>query len=137
MYLNKIKNIKLSKFKNRSKSSTFFSKNKFSISNNVNLYKIFCKNTLLLELKYYRFFFLKLRKISKKKKFYSFVFLSCNHCFSKKSKNSRMGKGKGKFIRYVCRKNLLKPIFIFNKISKIRFNKFLNYLNTKSYNLFF
>ena len=49
----------------------------------------------IYKLKNYKFFILKLRKISKKKKFYSFVFLSCNHCFSKKTKNSRMGKGKG------------------------------------------
>lgn len=90
-----------------------------------------------MELKFYRFFFLKLRKLSKKKKFFSFVFICCNHCFSKKSRNARMGKGKGKFLRYVCRKDSLKPLFIFSKLSINRVKQFTLFLNKKFKNNFF
>ena len=142
MYLNKLKLQKqLKKFKNRKKQKLIFNDSIFSLCSKYRLYNnsvcIYVKNLILIELKIYRFFFLKLRKLSKKKKFKLFVLISCNHCFSKKSKNSRMGKGKGKFLRYVFRYKLLRPIFIFYKISLNRVSKFLNFLNKKNLNLFF
>lgn len=142
MYLNKLKLQKqLKKFKNRKKQKLIFNDSIFSFNNKNRLYNnsicIYVKNLILIELKIYRFFFLKLRKLSKKKNFKLFVLISCNHCFSKKSKNSRMGKGKGKFLRYVFRYKLLNPLFIFYKISLNRVFKFLNFLNKKNLNLFF
>jgi hypothetical protein len=98
---------------------------------------VFLSNSVYLELKFYRFFFLKLRKLSRRKKFLSLVFIYCNHCFSKKARNARMGKGKGKFVRYVCKKRSLKPIFIFTKISLCRVYRFISFLNKKTTRRFF
>lgn len=136
LYLNKIKNVSISKFKKRKNPRLFFKKKLFDcLFNKLNY--IYCSKTMLIEMKYYRFFFLKLRKLSKKRGFLSFVFVRCNHCFSKKSKNARMGKGKGKFLRYVSSQKKLKPIFGFLGISFLRFKNFYLYINKKSKNFFF
>lgn len=137
MYLNKLKLQKnLKKFKNRKLQNFVFDDNLFSILNNFYIFSnytyVFIKNKLFIELKLYRYFFLKLRRLSKKKKFKTYVMLCCNHCFSKKSQNSRMGKGKGKFLRYVFRYKTLKPIFMFKLMSKSRITKFTNFLNKKN-----
>lgn len=141
LYLNKIKlQKKLKLFKKRKKLKiTFNIKNYFFMKKKLYYYSkyIFSRFAMFLELKVYRFFFLKLRRLSKRKKFKSFVLLSCNHMFSKKSKNSRMGKGKGKYVRFVFRTKILKPIFIFRKLSKYRLISFVNFLNKKSENKFF
>lgn len=141
LYLNKIKiQKKIKLFKKRKSNKITFNliKNNFCKKKNFYLFRyVYTKLCLFLELKFYRFFFLKLRRLSKRKKFKSFVFLCCNHIFSKKSKNSRMGKGKGKFVRFVFRSKVLKPIFIFKKISKYRVIKFVKYLNKKSEKKFF
>lgn len=136
MYLNKLKfQKKIKKFKNRKKQKLVFSDSMFCVKgSNIlsSLYFIFFKNRLFVEMRLYRFFFLKLRKLSKRKKIKTFVLISCNHCFSKKSKNSRMGKGKGKFTRYAMRYVSLKPIFIFYKLSYQRALLFKSFLNKKS-----
>lgn len=141
MYLNKIKIQKhIKQFKNRRDTKTIFKKNIFLI-NNKEIFKnkisfIFLQLKTYLELKVYSFFIKKIRRLSKKRKFKSFVNICCNHCFSKKSKNARMGKGKGKFVRFVYRSIPLKPIFIFLKVSKIRIAKLTIYLNKKTKNKF-
>lgn len=140
MYLNKIKIQKQMKmFKKRKKLKLECDTSIFKIKPNKrfsNWSYIFTRFLTFLELKFYRFFFLKLRRLSRRKKFKSFVHVSCNHFFSKKSKNSRMGKGKGKFVRYVFRTKVLKPTFVFYKISHTRVIKFLKFLNKKSNNKF-
>ena len=73
----------------------------------------------------------------KKKKAFGFVSIVNNHSFSIKSKNSRMGKGKGKHTRFVSRQKILKPVFSFRKLSFIRLIKFVKFLNKKSKNNFF
>jgi hypothetical protein len=141
LYLNKIKiqkNIK--QFKHRSFNKNIFNKSYFSYKN-IFIFKnkvsfVFNKFSLFLELKVYKFFIRKLRRLTKKRKFKSFVNICCNHCFSRKSKNSRMGKGKGKFVRFVYRSISLKPIFSFIKLSKTRLFKFTMYLNKKTKNKF-
>lgn len=141
LYLNKIKiQKKIKLFKKRKFTSISFNlnQNNFLKKKNFFLFRyVYSRFSMFLELKFYRFFFLRLRRLSKKRKFKSFVFLCCNHIFSKKSKNSRMGKGKGKFVRFVFRTKTLKPIFIFKKISKYRVASFVRYLNNKSENVFF
>jgi len=128
-------------FKKRFKRSSCFSESIFRFLKKNNKYQklwyVFSSHSVYLELKFYRFFFLKLRKLSRRKKFLSLVFIYCNHCFSKKARNARMGKGKGKFVRYVCKKRSLKPVFIFSKISILRVNSFVSFLNKKTSRKFF
>lgn len=141
VYLNKIKiQKKIKRFKKRRIVGVSYNKNNFNINSNKSRMAswsfVFSRLSMFLELKFYRFFIFKLRRMSRKRKFKSYVNMSCNHCFSKKSKNSRMGKGKGKFVRYVYRTVTLKPIFSFFKMSKIRVCKFVMFLNKKSLNKF-
>ena len=128
-------------FKKRFKRSSCLSESIFRFLKKNNKYQklwyVFSSHSVYLELKFYRFFFLKLRKLSRRKKFLSLVFIYCNHCFSKKARNARMGKGKGKFVRYVCKKRSLKPVFIFSKISILRVNSFVSFLNKKTSRKFF
>jgi hypothetical protein len=142
LYLNKIKMQKqIKRFKNRKQQKLSFNYNLFTsvlpfFSRNRYSY-IFNRFLLFIELKLYRFYFLKLRRFCKKKKIKSYVYICCNHNFSRKSKNSRMGKGKGKFVRFVFRSKILKPIFILKGISKIRISKFIIFLNKKTNNKYF
>ena len=137
MYLNKIKiqkNIK--RFKNRRMAKFIYDNKYFNFLNTKLVYNrvsyIFNRFSLFLELKIYKFFIKNLRRMSKRKHFKSFLNICCNHYFSRKSKNSRMGKGKGKFVRYVYRTISLKPVFTFIRISKKRLIKFTIYLNKKT-----
>ena len=57
------------------------------------------------------------------------VFLKANYPISKKSKNSRMGKGKGAFTRWVIRLNQGHVLMEFNNINTIRLKKLNNYWN--------
>ncbi len=128
-------------FKKRYRRNSVYTDTIFGLRKNNTKYNkfwyVFSSHSVYLELKFYRFFFLKLRKLSRRKKFLSLVFIYCNHCFSKKAKNARMGKGKGKFVRYVCRRRSLKPVFIFSKISIFRVHKFILFLNKKTTRKFF
>lgn len=140
MYLNKIKvqkQIKL--FKKRKKQKVIYKDFIFSpaIKKSTPSWSyVFSRFLLFFELRFYKFFFLKLRRLSKKKKFKAYVHVSCNHFFSKKSKNSRMGKGKGKFVRYVYRTKVMLPNFVFYRISKNRVSSFVLFLNKKTKNKF-
>lgn len=142
MYLNKIKIQKsIKRFKCRREQKVTYNElmfvlNKFNYMSIKKSY-IFCRNILFMELRFYKFYFLKLRRLNKRKRVNVYINIVCNHNFSRKSKNSRMGHGKGKFARFVFRTKLMKPIIIFNKISFIRLTKFINYINGKSKNNFF
>ena len=101
MYLKKEIN-EISSFKKRYKDKNF--NNNVNIRFGVSALK-FCKNYIiensyLLFLKKKNKFFFKKRKI---KDLRVWFFLSKNFPISQKSKNSRMGKGKGIFIRTVIR----------------------------------
>lgn len=81
----------------------------------------------------YFFFFKKLLKIFNKtkysaySKFFYWFFLKANFPVSKKSKNSRMGKGVGLFLRWAIRLNpniyFLEILSFFNKYFFYYFNK--------------
>ena len=88
--------------------------------------------------------FFKFKKKTKKVWF----FLSKNYPLTKKSKNSRMGKGKGKFVRYCSRilahhsifefsgfsiLNLNRLKIIFNRKLKIQINIFSKFFKNKQY----
>lgn len=75
------------------------------------------------------------KTLKKNKKFYrstkAWIFIRPNHVMTKKSKNARMGKGKGSFIRWCT---LIQKGFIFaefNNISYIRLNKAIYKLQNK------
>lgn len=90
---------------------------------------IFPSNLFYLELRILKVLIVSLRKIIRRKKLKAFVFLCCNHAWFKKSKNARMGRGKGRFSRFVFVCTNLKPVFVFFKISKLRAVKFIERLN--------
>jgi len=142
VYLNKIKIQKtIKRFKNRKSQKVEYNENFFICSllniHTLHLAYVYCRNLLFMELRFYKLYFLKLRRINKRRLVKVYVYIMCNHNFSRKSKNSRMGKGKGKFVRFVFRSKIMKPIFIFNKISNYRLYKFIQYLNKKSKKKFF
>ena len=57
------------------------------------------------------------------------VFLKANFPVSKKSKNSRMGKGKGSFVRWMIKVNEGSTLLEFSNISNIRLKKLNKYWN--------
>ncbi len=65
------------------------------------------------------------------KAFKIWFFLLPNYVFSKKSKNSRMGKGKGSFLRWVFRIQRGLTIVEFTGLSLYRLKKILNKVNKK------
>jgi hypothetical protein len=141
LYLNKIKiQKKIKRFKKRRSLSCSYKSTMFNLHSNKTRLPtwsyVFSRLSMFIELKFYKFFIFKLRRLSRRKKFKSFVNICCNHCFSKKSKNSRMGKGKGKFVRYVYRSLPMKPIFSFYRMSKVRINKLVRLFNKKCLNNF-
>jgi hypothetical protein len=103
------------------KNKRFFKKRK-----KVKSFFFFKKNTLylfLLKLRpyFFRFIFKKLLKLSKRSKSKIFFCFKKNLIVSKKSKNSRMGKGKGGnsyFLSFTKNK-----IFFFENFSKTRLLK--------------
>jgi len=129
MYLNKRKSQKkLVLQKHRFKPKIFFT-DKYMYLSQHKMYCFICiKQSIYLELKYFKFIIKKFRKLSKKKKFKVWVNFCCNHAWFKKSKNARMGKGKGKFVRFFFKATNCKPLIIFSRISKIRIIKFLKFL---------
>ena len=93
---------------------------------------VFIKNRVLIELYILKRLLFRLKRIYKKKKITLFINLNKNHIISKKPKNSRMGKGKGKFTRYIYKLSLFTPILFFEKISNYRFKSLQNVLNFKN-----
>ena len=98
----------------------------------------------------YFFFFKKFIKFINKNKFkiinnfYFWFFLIGNYPLTKKSKNSRMGKGKGVFLRWaiILNNNFFflefliynfKFFFFFFQKKKKIFNKYLHYYNQKNF----
>lgn len=57
------------------------------------------------------------------------VFLKGNFPISRKSKNSRMGKGKGSFVRWIIKLNQGHTLMEFSNINPIRLKKLNNYWN--------
>lgn len=101
---------------------------KYSFKN----YSLYLKNTILVELYLIKKLLFRLKRVYKKKKISLFINLNKNHIISKKPKNSRMGKGKGRFVRYVYKIKLFTPIIRFNTISDSRFVSTQNVLNRKN-----
>ena len=126
----KDKNKKPTSFKKRYKESFKFSKLHFGDSG-----MFFCKNYRLEDIYFFelkrkiKYIFKYKKNLKTKKKFW--VFLNKNSPISKKSKNARMGKGKGLFVRlcYRLRKNSV--FFEFKNVNKIILNKIRKYISKK------
>jgi hypothetical protein len=109
------------------KNKRFFKKRKKNIKN---VYVF--KNTIYFLLLKFRFFFIKsllkkLVKLSKRQKTLVYFCVKKNLIISKKSKNSRMGKGKGSNFQKISTTS--NKLFILRKISKTRFFKIKKKLN--------
>lgn len=83
---------------------------------------------LSIDLRLYKFLLRKVKKKLLRLKIKTYVGLFPNNKISHKSKNSRMGKGKGLNNRFYFRLKKTKPILIFKGFNKIRFLKFKKYL---------
>jgi hypothetical protein len=73
----------------------------------------------------------KKKKLLRYKRIRTWIFLKSNYPISKKSKNSRMGKGKGSFIRWVTKLNrgfILLEFFGVNFLRLKSLNKQLTYI---------
>ena len=93
---------------------------------NQNLFIV--SNQLSIDLRLYRFLLRKTKKKLLKLKVCAFVNLIPNNKTSHKSKNSRMGKGKGLNNRFYFRLKNTKPILILRNLSDLRFSKFKKFL---------
>lgn len=89
---------------------------------------IFFKNINYVELNFFKLFLFRLKRVYKKKKIKMFINLNRNHLITKKPKNSRMGKGKGKFTRFIYKITPYKPVIILPNISVNRMTSLKGYL---------
>lgn len=137
MRFNKLKLIKQNSQKNRIVG--IFKKTKIVFGSS----SFFTKKKIRFELIYFvhlkRFF--KTLNNSKIKKNMDkrgiWFFFKSNYPLSKKSKNSRMGKGKGTFLRWVVILNAFSNIAEFNNFKSINLKKILKKLNNVSGSKFF
>lgn len=137
MYFNKRKSQKkLILQKHRFKPKIFFFEKFMFREIGTRISYLCVKQSIYLELKYMRILIKFFRKMVKKKKYKVYVRYCCNHAWFRKSKNSRMGKGKGKFVRFFYKSTNVKPLFIFKRISIFRLKKFLFNIRTMG-NYFF
>ena len=89
----------------------------------------------LIENKYFFFFKKKIKSLIKKKKRNDLIiwfFLLKNFPISQKSKNSRMGKGKGIFLRMVSKVYKNKIFLEFSNFNIILLKKLINFLKKKN-----
>ena len=117
------------RFKCKNKETTSFKKRFKFKTNKVTLrfgnYAFLLQKATNVEFNYISFFrkilklFFKFKKTKLKK---IWIFLNKNFPITKKSKNARMGKGKGKLLRYCMRVNNNYTLFEFDGFS-------INYLN--------
>lgn len=116
----------LTKFKRR---ISFTSKFKLFFNKSASI--IFFWHTVKLEYVYFKLVRRKLRFLLKKKKSTLvrkvWLNLKANYPISKKSKNSRMGKGKGKFLRWLI---ILKPMQAFLELDGFNFLKLVCFKKT-------
>lgn len=90
---------------------------------------IFLKNSIYIELKVMKMVIKFFRKRTNKRRTKVWVLFCCNHAWFRKKAKSRMGKGKGEYVRNVFRGSNCKPVLIFRNISKMRIIRFTRRLN--------
>lgn len=102
--------LEVKSFKKRFKYNDNFNKNLFFFFKNQKICSFFTKREMRVESIYFNFFKKVIKKVSKQSKIDFFfnnknvwIFWKPNYPLTKKSKNSRMGKGKGIFLRWSFR----------------------------------
>jgi hypothetical protein len=122
MFFNKISNrAKMKKQKNRREPSVYSKRDHQS-----RRLLVLKKEGGNLELFTYKKIIRKFRKWSKKKKYRIEFRFTPNHIFSNKVKNSRMGKGKGKYTRLVVRLASYSTFMVLTGISPLRLTKYFS-----------
>lgn len=86
-------------------------------------------NQLTIDLRFYKLLLRKIKRKILKFKIKAYVYILPNNKTSHKSKNSRMGKGKGLNNRFYFRHKKTKPILIFLKLNKLRYLKLKKFLS--------
>lgn len=123
------KNIFKNKVPTLFKKRNFFKIKKFPDLKKTKESFIFFKKPCRFEVKKFIFLKRKFKKLFKKSKYFYgkkiIVFLNKNYPFSKKSKNARMGKGKGKYKRSVLK---FEKNHILFKISGFKIEKIIFFL---------
>ena len=84
------------------------------------------ENQQTIDLRIYKNILRKFKKKIIKRHVKLFVYLIPNNKLTNKSKNSRMGKGKGMFNRYYCRLKKIKPIYTIHNLNTNRYVKLKN-----------
>jgi len=85
-------------------------------------------NQLSIDLRLYKLLLRKLKKKLLKLQIKTYVYIIPNNKLSHKSKNSRMGKGKGLNCRFYFRLKQNKPIIVFENLNSFRFLKIKQFL---------
>lgn len=80
-------------------------------------------NQSTIDLRFYKLILRKIKKKFFKYRIQTFVYIVPNNKTSHKSKNSRMGKGKGMNNRFYYRHKYTKPVLIFKNFSSVRLLK--------------
>ena len=128
MRFNKLTSIEQVSFKRRNKRSIKKTKLVYGNSGFIILKTIQFEYAYFYLIRKFLKFFFKF-KYSLDNYFKIWVFLKANFPVSKKSKNSRMGKGKGAFIRWMIKINQGSTLLEFKNINNIRLQKLNNYWN--------
>lgn len=113
------------KVPDRSPKFHWYTKSKFSKILNL----FFATYYLTVDLRLYKLLLRKLKKKLLRYKVSSFVYIIPNNKKSYKTKNSRMGKGKGLNNRFYFRCKKMKPVLVFNQLSYTRFQKLKIFLS--------
>lgn len=137
MRFNKLTSMEQVSFKSRNKRSIKKVKLSYGNSGFVVLKSIQFEYAYFYLIRRFLKYFFKF-KYSLDNYFKIWVFLKANFPVSQKSKNSRMGKGKGAFVRWMIKVNQGSTLLEFNNISNIRLKKLSNYWNKMlGFNVYF
>ena len=128
MRFNKLTSMEQVSFKNRNKYKVNKSNLKFGNLGFIVLKNIQFEYIYFYIIKKFLKYFFKFKYVSNNY-FKIWVFLKANFPISKKSKNSRMGKGKGSFIRWLVKLNQGSSIIEFKNVNFYRVNKLNLYWN--------
>ena len=133
-------------FKKRSKLFSYFNlKNSIFLNKNNTSHSVLLKREYRFELIHFGIFKKYIKKVSKKNKISKlfskknvWVFWKPNFPLTKKSKNSRMGKGKGAFLRWSFRVGSHFTLFTIKDFtSQLRLLKLIKSLNKKFTPIFY
>jgi hypothetical protein len=111
------------------KTFIFFQKwQQYKDYQSTHLYFIYFYRILFIKLKFFKKFKRKIRKNFRRKRLFFYFFCKPNFLIQEKSKNSRMGKGKGLPVMWIYKPKVNKPFVILGNIHIIRAYKIMGFL---------